>query len=223
MIAHCLFEQSGTFKNEFKKLGIEAYDYDKQNQFNETDYKLDLFDEIQEAYAGNPTIFDNITSDDIIVAFYPCIRFCDSIRPPFQGKVSGVVDWDLEKKLEYDRYLFQSMYEYYDILCMLVLVCLRKNLKLIIENPKSTPTNLLDDYWCIKSSVVDTDRSAHGDYFRKPTQYWFINCNPKNNFIFGQGLNKNNKSAEGVRDKNGINRSLIHPDYARWFIKTYIL
>ena len=27
MIVHCLFEQSGTFKNEFKKLGYEAYDY----------------------------------------------------------------------------------------------------------------------------------------------------------------------------------------------------
>ena len=27
MIAHCMFEQSGTFKNEFKKLGIEALDY----------------------------------------------------------------------------------------------------------------------------------------------------------------------------------------------------
>ena len=29
---HCLFEQSGTFKNEFKKLGIDAYDYDIQNE-----------------------------------------------------------------------------------------------------------------------------------------------------------------------------------------------
>lgn len=27
MIAHCFFEQSGTFKNQFKKLGIDAYDY----------------------------------------------------------------------------------------------------------------------------------------------------------------------------------------------------
>lgn len=27
MKAHCLFEQSGTFKNEFIKLGIEAEDY----------------------------------------------------------------------------------------------------------------------------------------------------------------------------------------------------
>lgn len=46
MIAHCLFEQSGTFKNEFKKLGYESYDYDIQNEFGETDYVIDLFEEI---------------------------------------------------------------------------------------------------------------------------------------------------------------------------------
>lgn len=43
MEVHCLFEQSGTFKNEFKKLGINAYDYDIQNEFNQTDYVIDLF------------------------------------------------------------------------------------------------------------------------------------------------------------------------------------
>lgn len=46
MIAHCLFEQSGTFKNQFKKLGYEAYDYDIQNEFGETDFVIDLFGEI---------------------------------------------------------------------------------------------------------------------------------------------------------------------------------
>lgn len=40
---HCFFEQSGTFKNEFKKLGYDAYDYDIQNNFGETDYTDDLF------------------------------------------------------------------------------------------------------------------------------------------------------------------------------------
>lgn len=43
MKVHCLFEQSGTFKNEFRKLGINAYDYDIQNEFNQTDYVIDLF------------------------------------------------------------------------------------------------------------------------------------------------------------------------------------
>lgn len=46
MIAHCLFEQSGTFKNEFRKLGVEAYDYDIKNDFGQTDYVVDLFSQI---------------------------------------------------------------------------------------------------------------------------------------------------------------------------------
>ena len=52
MRVHCLFEQSGTFKNEFKKLGYEAFDYDIQNNFSETDYVIDLFAEIESAYEG---------------------------------------------------------------------------------------------------------------------------------------------------------------------------
>lgn len=52
MTVHCLFEQSGTFKNAFKKYGIEAYDYDIQNEFNETDYVTDLFKEIEKKKGG---------------------------------------------------------------------------------------------------------------------------------------------------------------------------
>ena len=50
--AWCMFEQSGTFKNEFKKLGIDAVDLDIQNNFDETDYVIDLFAEIEKAYGG---------------------------------------------------------------------------------------------------------------------------------------------------------------------------
>ena len=57
---HCFFEQSGTFKNEFRKLGYEAYDYDILNDFNETDYVMDLFKEINNGYEGKESIFDNI-------------------------------------------------------------------------------------------------------------------------------------------------------------------
>ncbi len=44
---HCLFEQSGTFKNEFIKLGVPAEDYDIQNEFGQTDHIIDLFTEIR--------------------------------------------------------------------------------------------------------------------------------------------------------------------------------
>lgn len=46
----CFFEQSGTFKNEFKKLGIDAVDVDIQNNFGQTDHVVDLFAEIETAY-----------------------------------------------------------------------------------------------------------------------------------------------------------------------------
>ena len=52
MKAHLLFEQSGTFKNAFKKNGIEAFDYDILNDFGETDFQIDLFGEIQKAFEG---------------------------------------------------------------------------------------------------------------------------------------------------------------------------
>ena len=59
--AHCFFEQSGTFKNEFIKLGIPAEDYDIQDNFGETDHVIDLFKEIDDAYEGKPnTVFDKM-------------------------------------------------------------------------------------------------------------------------------------------------------------------
>ena len=46
MRVYCLFEQSGTFKNQFRKLGYEAYDYDILNDYGQTDRMVDLFEEI---------------------------------------------------------------------------------------------------------------------------------------------------------------------------------
>ena len=57
---HCFFEQSGTFKNKFIKLGIPAEDYDIQNNFGETDHTDDLFKAIEDAYDGKPSLFDQI-------------------------------------------------------------------------------------------------------------------------------------------------------------------
>lgn len=46
----CMFEQSGTFKQEFIKLGIPAIDLDIQNNFGQTDMQMDLFREIERGY-----------------------------------------------------------------------------------------------------------------------------------------------------------------------------
>lgn len=53
--AHCFFEQSGVFRDEFRKLGVPAKDYDIANEFGQTDWLGDLFAQIHRAYAGGPS------------------------------------------------------------------------------------------------------------------------------------------------------------------------
>lgn len=72
---YCLFEQSGTFKNEFIKLGIHAEDYDIQDNYKQTNHVVDLFEEIKKGHAGLPSVFDKITSDDLIMAFSRVFTF----------------------------------------------------------------------------------------------------------------------------------------------------
>ena len=59
----CFFEQSGTFKNEFIKLGIPAVDIDIQNNFGQTDHVIDLFDHIEMEY--DKTRQDKTRQDNI--------------------------------------------------------------------------------------------------------------------------------------------------------------
>ena len=53
-----------------------------QNNFGETDHIIDLFNEIEQGYEDKPSIFDNITQDDLIIAFFPCIYFTGFTNPP---------------------------------------------------------------------------------------------------------------------------------------------
>ena len=108
MIAHCLFEQSGTFKKQFQNLGIEAYDYDILNDFGQTDYVIDLFSEIQKGYDGEPSIFDNISTDDLIMAFYPCTRFECQCQLLYSGNAFQQKKWDLKMQLILPTYLLST-------------------------------------------------------------------------------------------------------------------
>ena len=220
MRVHCFFEQSGTFKNEFKKLGIEAIDYDILNEFNQTDFIIDLFAEIEKAYNNEKSIFDTIQKDDLIIAFFPCIRFENQIELHFRGTCASLKKWSDEKKLEYDLKLHKELSELYELVTKFAIVCIRKEIPLIIENPYST-THYLTKYWAISSKIIDKDRTMRGDYFVKPTQYWFINCEPKQNMVF-EAYTINERKDIGHTNK-GAERSLISPEYANRFIREFIL
>ena len=207
---HCMFEQSGTFKRAFQKQGITAFDYDIRNDFDETDNVVDLFREIERAYACSQSVFDEIGSDDLIIAFYPCVRF----EEQFKNKND-------EEKLEYDLKLHRELSDFYEKVTKLVIVCLRKKLRLIIENPYSS-THYLTKYWALKPKIIDKDRRKNGDYYTKPTQYWFVNCEPNAEPLFEAPVwRAERKTIAHVR--NQVARSLISNEYAERFIKEYIL
>lgn len=226
MVAHCLFEQSGTFKNEFKKLGYESYDYDIQNEFGETDYVIDLFAEIECGYEGKPSIFDNINKEDLVLAFFPCVRFEDQIMLHFRCQCNTQQNWSDEKKLEYTMKMQSELSELYFLVSKLTIVCIRKGLKLMIENPYSAQ-HYLKQYWCIQPSIVDKDRTANGDFVKKPTQYFFVNFKPKNNFIFEPITYVETIKFKKIKNKDDVlrktMRSMIHPQYANRFIRQYLI
>lgn len=220
---YCFFEQSGTFKNEFKKLGYEAKDFDIQNEFNETDEVIDLFKEINNAYEHKPSIFDEITPNDIIIAFFPCIRFEDQIIMGFRGDMSGIKNkWTDEEKLEYDLKLHKELDLMYETITKMAIVSLRKKIPLIIENPSSSQ-HYLTNYWALKPKVIDRDRRERGDYFIKPTQYWFINCEPKYNMILEPQVWHYHDYKTISNTHNTTERSMISKDYANRFIREFIL
>lgn len=176
-------------------------------------------------YANEPSIFDNITQDDLILAFFPCTRFEAIIPLKFRGEAIDQKGWDLVKKLRYSMKLQDELTELYNLLCMLCVICSTRGLKLVIENPYTQP-HYLTTYWCVRPSIIDKDRTERGDYYKKPTQYFFINCEPYNNIIFEPLDWVETKVVMNVGKGNTTvktERSLIHPQYANRFIREFLI
>ena len=259
-MVHCFFEQSGTFKNEFIKLGIPAADYDIQNNFGQTDNVIDLFAEIENAYGGGISIFDKITKDDLIMAFFPCIRFCSAMERAqhedfYDASQKRCKDFGTEtyfiRKWEVLRRFSQERFAFYDLALKLFAVVQIRGLRLIMENPWH-PTNFTNHFWFARISLIDKDRTLRGDYFRKPTAYWYVNCEPTHGETYqptpkniikkitaGSGALKSAKKVKkiigkvesekqyiGHKSDAGLcdeQRSMLSPDYARNFICDFIL
>lgn len=220
-----MFEQSGTFKNEFIKLGIPAEDYDIQNNFGETDHTDDLFAEIEKAYDGQPSLFDNISKDDLIMAFFPCIYFCATSQ---MAMYWGCTNYrKLTIKEASDKILARSkMREYFfSVAVKMLAVAKERGIPLIMENPWSEQTFLKANF-VTPPSLVDNNRMLRGDFYVKPTAYWFVNCEPTHGFTWQNDKEQKTIMKSRGASKAGIcseERSMISPDYARNFICDFIL
>ena len=222
---HCFFEQSGTFKNEFIKLGIPAEDYDIQNNFGETDNITDLFKAIEDAYEGKPSVFDKICGGDLILAFFPCVYFCATSQIAFTWNYINYKKMDVKQKTDAILERMKQREYFYSLAVKMLCIAKQRGIKLIMENPWAEQTYLKANF-VLPPTLIDKNRMLRGDYYVNPTAYWFINSEPTH----GKSIHKDKEKRLIMNCKKGKvaglcseERSSISPDYARNFICDFII
>jgi hypothetical protein len=207
-------------------LGIPAYDYDILNDYGETDYQIDLFSEIEKSWGGVKSIFDKISKDDLVIAFFPCIYFTGSTNPCYYTlENNNYKNLSLSEKLNAILKRAKDRQNFFELLIKMIGICLKRNIRIIFENPYTTQHYLHNNFFK-EPTIIDKNRMLRGDYFKKPTGYWFFNCEATQGFSY-----QNDKEQKTIIKSKGAiidglcseERSMISPDYARNFICDFIL
>ena len=171
----------------------------------------------------------------MIIAFFPCVRFENQIMLAFRGQLDQLKKWSMKQKMQYCMKLLSELKTNYDAVNKMFIVCMDRGLRLIMENPYSQE-HFLRRYWCLQPAIIDKDRRENGDYFAKPTQFWFCNIKPKNNFLAEPIVYNHIEEKDAIERLNSsmyaqhfgkvslkVARSMIHPTYANRFIRRYLI
>lgn len=113
---------------------------------------------------------------------------------------------------------------FYEVALKMFNLCSVRGLRLIVENPFCEHHYLRHNFM-YKPRIIDRNRQTRGDYFKKPTQYWFVNCDPTDGYT-EQEPKKKMKVCDLAGHTGNLcdeERSMISPDYARNFICDFIL
>jgi hypothetical protein len=114
---------------------------------------------------------------------------------------------------------------FFGLATKMLCVAKEKGIRLIMENPWAEQTFLKANF-ILPPAIVDKNRMLRGDYYVKPTAYWYINCEPTSGKSFQEDKEKKTiMNAKGAKHAGlcSEERSLISPDYARNFICDFIL
>ena len=160
------------------------------------------------------------------MAFFPCIYFTGSVNPCyFTLENYNYKNLSLNEKIDAMLERAKNREYFYELLIKLVGICKSRGIRLVFENPYSSLHYLHNNFF--KSpDVYDKNRMQRGDYFKKPTGYWFFECEPTH----GRSIQKDKEcktiwGCKGAKQAGlcSEERSLISPDYARNFICDFIL
>lgn len=160
------------------------------------------------------------------MAFFPCIYFSCLSQMAFSMTYRNYRNKDTKEITDLILERSSNREYFFRLIVQLFSVVMQKGLRMIVENPYSMQTFLKSNF-ILPPTIVDNNRTTRGDYFIKPTAYWFIGCSP----TYGLMTEKKPKEVKSVlkaksASKAGLcseERSMISPDYARNFICDFIL
>lgn len=161
------------------------------------------------------------------MAFFPCIYFCAVSQMNISFTCQNYKKMTWHQKTEQILERSKNREHFFKICVKMFCVCHERGLRMIVENPWNEQTFLKSNF-VAPPSVVDMNRMKRGDYRVKPTAYWFVECEPTNNFSIQFDKLKEKKThmtskSSKVAGLCSEDRSMISPDYARNFICDFIL
>lgn len=159
------------------------------------------------------------------MAFFPCIFFCENNELYFTGKHMNLSRLSTKDKIETILKRSRDRQFMYELILKLFCVCDVRNIRLIVENPYAQAHYLVNNF-PYQAAFIDKDRTLRGDLYKKPTQYWFLNCEPTHGCTIQMPAMRKRIASGRPGIKGGIcseDRSMISPDYARNFICDFIL
>jgi hypothetical protein len=176
---------------------------------------------------GGASCFDGIGKDDLIFAFFPCIYFCENNQLYFIGEHLALRKCSIKEKTNRIINRAREREKFYELILKFFAICEQREFKLIVENPYAVQHYLVGNF-PYKAKLIDKDRTLRGDFFKKPTQYWFVNCEPTIGYSFNPIPKKEIKIIQRAKSSKSTGlcseeRSMISPIYARNFICDFIL
>lgn len=170
-------------------------------------------------------MFQLVTKDDLIMAFFPCIYFTCMSQMLMSWTHKNYKKYSTKEKADAILDRSAKREKFFRLAVMFHAVCYQNGLRMIMENPWSEQTFLKQNF-ITNPALVDTNRLLRGDYYVKPTAYWYVNCEPTH----GMSLQPRKKGRNICQvEPNGMpgicneERSLISPDYARNFICDFVI
>ena len=159
------------------------------------------------------------------MAFFPCIYFCALSQMSINFNSKNYKNYSIREKTDAVLERSANREHFFRLAVKMLSVAMQRGLRLIMENPWSEQTFLKSNF-ILAPAVIDNNRTIRGDYFMKPTAYWFIGCEPTNGLTEQRDKeirtigNAKKASRAGLCSEE---RSMISPDYARNFICDFVL